>query len=180
MTTRRRSAWGSRAAMTGLLLALAGLQATPLHAQALQAGGTGAVTSIGGDLGASGQFSGFGVEACVACAGARALFVEYTHAGLAEPRRPDFHRYTRRDVAGFGLRLQARSGRVRRFFDVGVGFGEYHGTDYGTLGIIGVVAGTGVTIQAGRRIYVRPQVRLYWMSVYDLGLAASIGVGVRF
>lgn len=166
----------------GVFAAATLLYAAPLAAQTSSVGGLGVVTTFEGDLGGSGRYAGIGVEACLGCQRGLGLFVDYQHLHLAEPVRPGFHRYTRLELVGFGLHKQRRSGAVRLFFGFGGAVGHYwHASQPArSLGVAGLVGRTGVTVPLGRQGYLRPYVRLDWLSIYDVGLGAGIAAGVRF
>jgi hypothetical protein len=121
-----------------------------------------------------------GVEACLPCEGRYALFAGFNH--WTRPMSSYSTGYRSAESVDAGLRIQRRSG-IRWFFDAGVaaGWSRYRqAATTSTTPSAGVLLGFGATINAGRRLYVQPQIRLMGMSH---GLAAGnwgAGIGWRF
>jgi hypothetical protein len=115
-----------------------------------------------------------GGEVCAYVGGRRAVFGGYSH--FLPPGSPSG--YGAADLVEGGLRIQSRR-RVHPFFDIGVALGHnrFRTRAFTTAG---AVFGAGVMIPAGRRLYIRPQARLYAMSSSYLAVAAEIGIGWRF
>lgn len=88
------------------------------------------------------------------------------------------------DLFGFGFRIQGKR-RVRPFFDFGIAVGR-DTFDYRSAGTLlshstaGVVLGTGVMLPIGKRLYLRPQLRLYPMSSLHIAASGEVGFGWRF
>jgi hypothetical protein len=115
-----------------------------------------------------------GLEVCAYRGGRHALFGGYSH--FLPPGAPSG--YGAADLVEGGLRIQSRR-QVHPFFDVGVALGHsrFRTRAFTTAG---VALGAGVMIPAGRRLYLRPQGRLYVMSQSYIAVAAEIGIGWRF
>lgn len=132
---------------------------------------------------AGGGFGMFGAEVCAFSSSRFALFGEYHHweraGGTGEIKSAD--------LAAGGLRVQGR-GRVRPFFDVGLGGGRDHYTvtfanapgEIRSHDLWGLALGGGVAIHIGKRFYLRPQVRTFALSGLHFFTAGAVGFGYRF
>jgi hypothetical protein len=157
----------------GRLLCLTLLAATA-GAQKWEAGGIGG----GGGFGApdaSGTYWVAGAEGCFFCGRRAALFAEYNHYGRADGQTV----IRSADAVAGGLRVQARPRRIRPYFDIGIAGGQDHFRNR-AHNLIGVAMGGGVAISLGEHWYVRPGVRLQFMSYLHYGLSADISLGFRF
>jgi len=162
--------------------------ATPLAAQNTELGFTGGGSAFGAEDAGMPAYVTFGAEGCLRCSSGVGMFAEYSHWRLASGGRPT--RITSVDMVAAGLRLQGKR-RIRPFFDAGfaVGWDRFEwpvsgaggvGMGRGSHGSPGLVLGGGVAVHAGRRWYVRPQVRVYVLRGIHAGVAASVGAGYRF
>jgi len=119
----------------------------------------------------------------VQCGGRSGVFLEYSHWQLTPPGgKTSALNY----VAG-GLRIQGKNRHVRPFFDIGVAIGQYDGNPHDfvhkseSFGTGGIACGAGVSISIGKRLYLRPQVRMAGGLPKGVVVGSfSVGAGYRF
>lgn len=116
----------------GFVLAIALLKGAPLFGQTFEVGGNGQFAYVIVEDDDGGIFGSAGVEACARCSDRFAVFGEYSH--WARPQRSPTKTLTGLDIAGGGLRIHNRrdpSGRLRQFFDLGLGGARSRGISTG-------------------------------------------------